>query len=99
MSNRVFLGLSVLLIACHIAGASIFDPLNLSCKCARVTSSFIRPAKYAKVEILPPGVACKRMEIIITLKNNHKVCIDSKAKWVNNLLNMMGNMYGIRLSP
>ncbi|XP_070805222.1 C-X-C motif chemokine 13 [Pituophis catenifer annectens] len=94
MSIRVFLGLSVLLIACHLTGATIFDTLNLSCKCARVTSTFIRPAKYARVELFPPGVACRNMEIIITLKNKHKVCVDPKAKWVNNLLNMMENVNG-----
>uniref|UniRef100_A0A670ZUU6 Chemokine interleukin-8-like domain-containing protein n=1 Tax=Pseudonaja textilis TaxID=8673 RepID=A0A670ZUU6_PSETE len=44
---------------------SIFDPLNLSCKCVKVTSTFIRPVKYAKVEIFPGGVACRKMEIII----------------------------------
>ncbi|KAK9398641.1 interleukin-8-like [Crotalus adamanteus] len=99
MSNRVFLMLSVLLIACHITGATIFDPLNLSCKCARVTSNFIRPAKYARVEIIPAGIACKKMEIIITLKNKQKVCLDPRARWVNNLLKMMENANGVQLSP
>ncbi|XP_026572931.1 interleukin-8-like [Pseudonaja textilis] len=94
MNNRVFLGLSVLLIACHLTGATIFDPLNLSCKCVKVTSTFIRPVKYAKVEIFPGGVACRKMEIIITLKSNRKVCIDPKASWVNSLLNMMEKVNG-----
>ncbi|XP_070612641.1 alveolar macrophage chemotactic factor-like [Erythrolamprus reginae] len=95
MSCRVFLGFSLLLIACHLTGATIFDPANLSCKCHRVTSAFIRPAKYARVEIFPAGVSCRKMEIIITLKNNsHKVCIDPKAKWVEKLLTMMGNVNG-----
>uniref|UniRef100_A0A8C6Y8S7 Chemokine interleukin-8-like domain-containing protein n=1 Tax=Naja naja TaxID=35670 RepID=A0A8C6Y8S7_NAJNA len=44
---------------------SIFDPMNLSCKCVKVRSTFIRPMKYAKVEIIPAGVACRKMEIII----------------------------------
>ncbi|XP_032079521.1 C-X-C motif chemokine 13 [Thamnophis elegans] len=94
MSFRVFLGLSVMLIACHLTGATIFDPLNLSCKCARVTSTFIRPARYARVEIFPAGIACKKLEIILTLKNKQKICLDSKAKWVNNLLSMMENVNG-----
>ncbi|XP_063166355.1 C-X-C motif chemokine 13 [Candoia aspera] len=96
MSNRVFIVLSVLVIACHITGAIIFDQLNLSCKCARVRSTFIRPSKYARVEIFPSGVACKRMEIIITLKNKDKVCVDPRAKWVNNLMKLMENVNGIQ---
>ncbi|XP_058049781.1 alveolar macrophage chemotactic factor-like [Ahaetulla prasina] len=99
MSNRVFLGFSVLLIACHLTSATIFDPLNLSCKCVRVTSTFIRPAKYARVELFPAGVACKKMEIIITLKNKQKVCVDPGAKWVNNLLNMIENVNGRQRFP
>uniref|UniRef100_A0A8C5WZA4 Uncharacterized protein n=1 Tax=Laticauda laticaudata TaxID=8630 RepID=A0A8C5WZA4_LATLA len=34
------------------------------CKCVKVTSIFIRPVKYARVEIFPGGVACRKMEII-----------------------------------
>ncbi|XP_025028423.1 interleukin-8-like [Python bivittatus] len=98
MSNRVFLVLSVLVIACHITGATIFDPLNLSCRCSRVTRTFIRPSKYASVELFPSGVACRKMEIIITLKNNHKVCVDPKAKWLSDLMKMMGSENTVQFS-
>nr|XP_020660874.1 interleukin-8-like [Pogona vitticeps] len=78
-----------LCLACHITVANIFEPVHLGCKCLRVTSQFIRLAKYERVEIFPAGLACKKMEIIITLKDGAKVCVSPTARWVQNLLRML----------
>ncbi|XP_008110346.1 interleukin-8 [Anolis carolinensis] len=82
----------VLLLALHITAASIFDPtVNESCKCLRVRSEFINPTKFARVEILPAGILCQRMEIIITLKGNRKVCVNPESKWVQVLVKLIQN--------
>ncbi|XP_062991936.1 interleukin-8-like [Elgaria multicarinata webbii] len=78
-----------LFIAIHISVASIFVPVNLSCKCRKTTSKFVRPKDYESVEIFPAGVACTKMQIIITLKNQMKKCVDPEAKWVKNLVRIM----------
>nr|XP_060632213.1 C-X-C motif chemokine 10-like [Anolis sagrei ordinatus] len=85
--------LGVLLLVFHITVASIFDStVNESCKCLRVRSELINPAKFARVEILPAGIICPRMEIIITLKKgNRKVCINPESKWVQVLVKLMQN--------
>ncbi|XP_061440790.1 C-X-C motif chemokine 13-like isoform X2 [Rhineura floridana] len=69
----------------------IFEPL-LGCRCAREKSSFIPSSRYASVSVYPPGSVCKRMEIIIMLKNGTKVCVDPKANWVQHLVEIIRSM-------
>nr|XP_056711934.1 growth-regulated alpha protein-like [Euleptes europaea] len=78
-----------LLVLYNTSTAAIFDPEDLSCRCRRVTSSFIHPTRYSKVKIILPGISCRRTEIIITLKSRKTLCVNPEAKWVQALLAVM----------
>ncbi|XP_040010501.1 growth-regulated alpha protein [Xiphias gladius] len=56
------------------------------CRCMRTTSQGIPVRAIRKIEVIPISGHCRQTEIIITRKNNHKVCINPEAKWVNELL-------------
>uniref|UniRef100_A0A3B3CIX9 Chemokine interleukin-8-like domain-containing protein n=1 Tax=Oryzias melastigma TaxID=30732 RepID=A0A3B3CIX9_ORYME len=47
----------------------------LKCRCLR-TSKMVNPSLIQKVEELPPRPYCAKNEIIVTLKDNKKVCLD-----------------------
>nr|XP_034967863.1 C-X-C motif chemokine 13-like [Zootoca vivipara] len=89
MGSRFLAVLFALLLTCHISYAGIFDPL-IGCRCAKVRSTFIPSSKYASVSIFPPGSACNKMEVIITLKRRGtRVCVSPEAKWVQNLVRII----------
>ncbi|NWX89821.1 CXL13 protein, partial [Nothoprocta ornata] len=59
---------------------------NLSCRCAKTTSSFIAPRLYESVEVRPAGSSCRRQEVIIVLKTRKRVCVQPNTLWVKKLL-------------
>ncbi|NXA89512.1 IL8 protein, partial [Melanocharis versteri] len=59
---------------------------NLSCRCLKSTRTFIHPEKYSSVEVRPVGSGCRRLEVVIKLKNLTRVCVDPGALWVKKLL-------------
>ncbi|XP_072108010.1 interleukin-8-like [Mobula birostris] len=52
------------------------------CKCIRTTSAVIHPKLMHSLRYIPNGPHCEATEIIITLKNKKKVCVDPGAKWL-----------------
>ncbi|NWW14314.1 CXCL5 protein, partial [Oreocharis arfaki] len=59
---------------------------NLSCRCLKSTRDFISPNRYSSVEVWPVGSSCRRLEVVIKLKNLKRVCVDPDASWVKKLL-------------
>ncbi|NXF76774.1 IL8 protein, partial [Sclerurus mexicanus] len=59
---------------------------NLSCRCRKTTRSFIPPEKYSSVEVRPVGSSCRRLEVVIKLKTQERVCVDPSRPWVKKLL-------------
>ncbi|XP_078267319.1 interleukin-8-like [Rhinoraja longicauda] len=57
------------------------------CRCIRATSAFIRPRFILRLAYIPPGSHCETTEIIITLKNKKRVCVDPDAKWLQAFIN------------
>ncbi|XP_006025782.1 interleukin-8-like [Alligator sinensis] len=79
--------LLALLVICHSVNAGILETnTRLACKCIMIRSQYIHPKVYQSVEIFPPGSACRRTEVIITLKNGNKVCVDPEIRWVKKTL-------------
>ncbi|XP_043095059.1 growth-regulated alpha protein [Puntigrus tetrazona] len=56
------------------------------CQCVTTTSSVVSAQSFQRIEIVPPGANCRKTEILITKKNNHTVCIDPEALWINKLI-------------
>ncbi|NXH25866.1 CXCL5 protein, partial [Myiagra hebetior] len=67
---------------------------NLSCRCLKSTRAFIPPEQYSSVEVRPVGgscrgpvgSSCRRLEVVIKLKNLKRVCVDPDTPWVKKLL-------------
>ncbi|XP_028601074.2 C-X-C motif chemokine 13 [Podarcis muralis] len=89
MGSRFLALMFALLLTCHISYAAIFDP-TIGCRCAKVRSRFIPPSQYESVSIFPPGSACNKMEVIITIREKGtKVCVNPEVKWVQNLVKIV----------
>ncbi|XP_073696038.1 alveolar macrophage chemotactic factor [Garra rufa] len=55
------------------------------CHCVTTSTAVIPPRLFQKIEILPPGAHCRKIEILITKKDNKTVCIDPDAPWINRV--------------
>ncbi|XP_072351839.1 uncharacterized protein [Scyliorhinus torazame] len=60
------------------------------CQCDDHTSHPINPHRMKDIEIFPIGSRCSRVEVIITLKDGRKVCVDPEARWVKKFFKTLG---------
>uniref|UniRef100_A0A8D0CAP7 C-X-C motif chemokine n=1 Tax=Salvator merianae TaxID=96440 RepID=A0A8D0CAP7_SALMN len=49
------------------------------CKCLKNTSSAFSPKQIKSLQVIPSGIRCQNTEIILTLRNNWKVCVNPKV--------------------
>ncbi|KAF5905593.1 C-X-C motif chemokine 9-like, partial [Clarias magur] len=56
------------------------------CLCQTKAQERIRPALVKMFEIFPPSASCLNTEIILTLKQGRKVCLDPKGKQGQKIL-------------
>ncbi|XP_051893224.1 interleukin-8-like isoform X2 [Pristis pectinata] len=56
------------------------------CQCIQTSSDVIRPKVIQSLKYIPRGSHCEKAEIIVTLKNKKKVCVDPDAKWLQVLI-------------
>uniref|UniRef100_A0A8D0C9Y1 C-X-C motif chemokine n=1 Tax=Salvator merianae TaxID=96440 RepID=A0A8D0C9Y1_SALMN len=56
------------------------------CKCLKNTSSAFSPKQIKSLQVIPSGIRCQNTEIILTLRNNWKVCVNPKVMWVKELI-------------
>uniref|UniRef100_UPI00398F74BF interleukin-8-like n=1 Tax=Pristiophorus japonicus TaxID=55135 RepID=UPI00398F74BF len=61
--------------------------MDLRCKCISTTSSFIAPKHMKNLEIIPRGPHCPQIEIIATLRNKKKTCLNPNSPWVKKIMN------------
>ncbi|XP_051876172.1 interleukin-8-like [Pristis pectinata] len=61
--------------------------IDLRCKCIGTASAFISPKHMKNLEIIPHGSHCHKTEIIATLKNGIKTCLNPDSNWVKKMLN------------
>ncbi|AEV80662.1 chemokine vCXCL7 [Cercopithecine betaherpesvirus 5] len=78
--NPRFLGVALLLMSLI---AYCQSATELRCQCTN-TQSGIHPKNIQSLEIRKPGATCPNKEVIATLKNGQKVCLNPEAPMVKN---------------
>ncbi|XP_072921290.1 interleukin-8-like isoform X3 [Hemitrygon akajei] len=80
----------LILLLCAIAAQGVPIPGEEGrCKCVQTSFDIIHPKSIRSLKYIPSGSHCERAEIIVTLKNEKKVCVDPDAKWLQALLTAM----------
>nr|XP_046204737.1 C-X-C motif chemokine 13-like isoform X2 [Oncorhynchus gorbuscha] len=82
--------LLVVLTLCCVAALHAF-PMGgfaprVTCRCIRTSPAFISPTRFHKLEILPAGAHCSRMEMIVTKKDKTIICVNPEAKWIKKVI-------------
>ncbi|KAM6120285.1 C-X-C motif chemokine 2-like [Pterocles gutturalis] len=62
---------------------------NMRCKCIKSTAHVINLGLILAIDVTPPGIHCRRKEIILTLKKNKKVCVAPEAPWIQVLIHKL----------
>ncbi|XP_025777146.1 platelet basic protein-like isoform X2 [Puma concolor] len=80
----------------HAAKHADVEPfVELRCLCMKTVSG-IHPSNIQNLEVLRAGPHCANVEVIATLKNRNKVCLDPEApkikKIVQKILESSGSM-------
>ncbi|XP_021250726.1 C-X-C motif chemokine 13-like [Numida meleagris] len=81
-----------LLLSCLLPGDGLsLESLltNKRCKCVKVTAQVIGLGLILAIDVTPPGIHCRRKEIILTLKRNKKVCVAPEAPWIQLLIHKL----------
>ncbi|XP_068260298.1 C-X-C motif chemokine 2-like [Nyctibius grandis] len=72
------------------AGLSLESLLtNMRCKCIKSTARVISLGLILAIDVTPPGIHCRRKEIVLTLKKDKKVCVAPEAPWIQLLLHKL----------
>ncbi|XP_037006127.1 C-X-C motif chemokine 10 [Artibeus jamaicensis] len=82
---------SALLIFCLIlltlSGAQgIPHSRTIRCTCISISDKSVNPSSLEKLEMIPASQSCPRVEIIATVKNGEKRCLNPESKIVKNIL-------------
>uniref|UniRef100_G1QBU7 C-X-C motif chemokine n=1 Tax=Myotis lucifugus TaxID=59463 RepID=G1QBU7_MYOLU len=88
---RAALLLLLLVAACRQA-AEENVATELRCQCLE-TMKGIHPRVIQSVKVTSPGPHCDRTEVIATLKNGQKVCLNPESPLVKKILDKMLNNY------
>ncbi|XP_072718887.1 C-X-C motif chemokine 2-like [Ciconia boyciana] len=62
---------------------------NMRCKCIKSTAQVINLGLILAIDVTPPGIHCRRKEIILTLRKNKKVCVAPEAPWIQLLIHKL----------
>nr|XP_004038862.2 platelet factor 4 [Gorilla gorilla gorilla] len=73
----LFLGLLLLPLVVAFASAEAEDG-DLQCLCVKTTSQ-VRPRHITSLEVIKAGPHCPTAQLIATLKNGRKICLDLQA--------------------
>uniref|UniRef100_A0A8C3NNM8 Chemokine interleukin-8-like domain-containing protein n=1 Tax=Cyanoderma ruficeps TaxID=181631 RepID=A0A8C3NNM8_9PASS len=66
---------------------------NMRCKCIKSTTHVINLGLILTIEVTPPGIHCRRKEVILTLKKNRRVCMTPEAPWIQLLIHKLMQRY------
>ncbi|KAM6361877.1 C-X-C motif chemokine 2-like [Alca torda] len=73
-----------------VGGLSLESLLtNMRCKCLKSTARVVNLGLILAIDVTPPGIHCRRKEIVLTLKKNKKVCVAPEAPWIQLLLHKL----------
>nr|XP_020660873.1 C-X-C motif chemokine 13-like [Pogona vitticeps] len=56
------------------------------CRCLKFSTSAFSPKQIKSIKVIPHGIRCQRTEVILTTKNNWKICVQHNTPWVLGLL-------------
>ncbi|XP_038647749.1 interleukin-8-like [Scyliorhinus canicula] len=88
-SQTIVLLVATIVICLAAHGLSVGSRTNSRCKCVSVHSRFISPKYYQHIDIFPKGSFCRRLEILITLKNGKYVCVNPQTQWVKRVISLL----------
>ncbi|KAL6490932.1 hypothetical protein MHYP_G00012770 [Metynnis hypsauchen] len=81
------------LVASSLLFTSAMQPLgrgyNSQCMCLQLESRVIPPHSLRSVEIYPKGPHCKNAEVIASLVNGQRICLNTRTTWVKKLINFI----------
>ncbi|XP_050176582.1 C-X-C motif chemokine 2-like [Myiozetetes cayanensis] len=69
---------------------------NMRCKCIKSTAQVINLGLILTIDVTPPGLHCRRKEIVLTLKKNKRVCVAPEAPWIQLLIHRLTERNGAR---
>ncbi|KAM3672164.1 interleukin-8-like [Ammospiza maritima maritima] len=80
-----------------VGGLSLESLLtNMRCKCIKSTAHVINLGLILTIHVTPPGIHCRRKEVILTLKKNRQVCVTPEAPWIQLLIHKLMQRNGIK---
>ncbi|KAM4900199.1 C-X-C motif chemokine 2-like [Sylvia borin] len=87
----VVLALLLLLSSSVPGGGLSLESLltNMRCKCIKSTTHVINLGLILTIDVTPPGIHCRRKEVILTLKKNRRVCVTPEAPWIQLLIHKL----------
>ncbi|KAG8593388.1 hypothetical protein GDO81_000812 [Engystomops pustulosus] len=85
-SSSVFILLQ--LSALLIIFMGMTEAVDLRCQCIKTVSvqKPIDKRQVLNIELIKSGPYCSEVEVIVTLKNGQKNCLDPEIKWVKRLI-------------
>ncbi|XP_054446006.1 C-X-C motif chemokine 10 [Pteronotus mesoamericanus] len=61
------------------------------CTCISVSDKRVPLSSLEKLEVFPASQSCPRVEIIVTMKNGEKRCMNPESKIMQNILKVLRN--------
>ncbi|XP_067871862.1 alveolar macrophage chemotactic factor-like [Heterodontus francisci] len=86
--QTVFLLLTIVICLASY-GLCIGNTTYSRCKCVSVITRFIQPKNFEHIDIFPQGSFCRKVEIVITMKNGKKICVSPQTQWVKKLVSLL----------
>uniref|UniRef100_A0A8C0VM13 Chemokine interleukin-8-like domain-containing protein n=1 Tax=Cyanistes caeruleus TaxID=156563 RepID=A0A8C0VM13_CYACU len=85
----------LLLLSSSVPGGLSLESLltNMRCKCIKSTAHVINLGLILTIDVTPPGIHCRRKEVILTLKKNRRVCVAPEAPWIQLLIHKLMQRY------
>ncbi|XP_018861976.1 C-X-C motif chemokine 2-like [Parus major] len=86
----------LLLLSCSVPGGGLsLESLltNMRCKCIKSTAHVINLGLILTIDVTPPGIHCRRKEVILTLKKNRRVCVAPESPWIQLLIHKLMQRY------
>ncbi|XP_078405750.1 interleukin-8-like [Cetorhinus maximus] len=85
--NRAATLIILILLLCAVTAQGVPIPgIQGRCKCIWTTSRPIDPRTMQSMKYIPRGSHCVTTEIIVTLKNGKKLCVNPTAQWVKIII-------------
>ncbi|XP_043828591.1 interleukin-8-like [Dromiciops gliroides] len=81
-----FLAIFLVSVALNEAAVMPRTLSELRCQCIKTHSTRFHPKLIKELRMIDSGPHCQNTEIIVTLQDNRKLCLDPQEKWVQKIL-------------